>query len=368
MLAASTKDEREQDLAKINQNLKILVPKLLEGYDQRVPSHYPIQLFSMLMVDHIEELNELEQTLTFHGTMLLSWEDRRLVWEPKDYGNLDKISLSAFEIARFWVPSVTVKGVTMGRGQIMQYHNSEYTLLKNGKIRAQVQVSLKAACRIDLHSYPNDNQTCFVLVFTPLYSTSKVTFTPTPAFVASDTFFENRPANRTKTAGFILENLNAQRFYAYAKGFTTNESEAQPNSMLTNTVVRFQLLLRRNPCLYFANVSLPFFCCAIMTFMAAVQQNIRISAVWLAVCLVLQIMANDRVIEFLPRDYDSEPFYTKLSKFMLFQTFALLIYRFTMALQYSKKTSDISNLQLIENLVKYALIAEAVIIFWLLFC
>uniref|UniRef100_A0A915D8G2 CRAL-TRIO domain-containing protein n=1 Tax=Ditylenchus dipsaci TaxID=166011 RepID=A0A915D8G2_9BILA len=351
-------------------------PEHEDTHTQAVPqlrpssaSHTPVEVSCFLLVDHIEELNELQQTLTFHGTMLLSWEDRRLVWEPKDYGSLNKLSFSLFDYSNFWTPSVTVKGISMSRSQLMQFHNTEYTLTSNGRIFAEIGVSIKASCRIDLHNYPYDNQTCFVMIFTPLYSTSKVTFSPSPSFLSRESLFASN--NMTSTAGFRLTDLTAQRFYAYAKGFTLNESEAQANPMFTNTVVRFQLLLRRNTGLYVANVSLPLFCCAIMTFMAALSQNIRLSIIWLAACLALQILANNRIMTFLPRDYDSEPFCTRFSKFLILQTFALMIYRFVIAFQLDNddnKRINQSTIVQIEKAVKYGLVAEAIIIFWLLFC
>ncbi|CAK5089083.1 unnamed protein product [Meloidogyne enterolobii] len=170
-------DELDRDMSKINRQIQELVPKLFSHYEREsppIPSNGgPVEIVSYLMVDHIEDMNEFQQSITFHGTLILNWLDERLAWEPRDFGQLDKLSFTGFDLSRFWSPGVTVKGLTMPSKELAMFHNTAYTLTYQGYIFAEMSISIKAACRLDLTNYPNDNQTCFVMVFTPIYQTAR---------------------------------------------------------------------------------------------------------------------------------------------------------------------------------------------------
>ncbi|CAK5037294.1 unnamed protein product [Meloidogyne enterolobii] len=155
-------DELDRDMSKINRQVQELVPKLFSHYERESPptpsNGGPVEIVSYLMVDHIEDMN---------------WLDERLAWEPRDFGQLDKLSFTGFDLSRFWSPGVTVKGLTMPSKELAMFHNTAYTLTYQGYIFAEMSISIKAACRLDLTNYPNDNQTCFVMVFTPIYQTAR---------------------------------------------------------------------------------------------------------------------------------------------------------------------------------------------------
>lgn len=61
----------------------------------------------------------------------------------------------------------------MSSRPLIQFHNTEFTLTSNGEIVAEIGISAKAACRIDLSTYPNDNQTCHIMLYIPIYNTAQ---------------------------------------------------------------------------------------------------------------------------------------------------------------------------------------------------
>ncbi|KAL3072928.1 hypothetical protein niasHS_017902 [Heterodera schachtii] len=107
--------ELDTDMAKINTHMHELVPKLFVGYDRNArpisKDGKPIEIQSLLVVDHIEQLNEEEQALNFHGTLMLMWRDERLIWEAADYGQLGSLAFTGFDVTRFWSPEVIIKGM-----------------------------------------------------------------------------------------------------------------------------------------------------------------------------------------------------------------------------------------------------------------
>uniref|UniRef100_A0A914I3L2 Neurotransmitter-gated ion-channel ligand-binding domain-containing protein n=1 Tax=Globodera rostochiensis TaxID=31243 RepID=A0A914I3L2_GLORO len=199
--------ELDQDMAKINSQMHDLVPKLFVGYDRTVPPSAknggPVEIQSLLVVDHIEELNDFEQTLNFHGTLMMMWRDERLIWEAEDFGQLGSLAFTGFDLTRFWWPDIVIKGITMPSRQILMFHNGIYTLKSSGLIIAELSVSIKAACRIDLKNYPYDNQTCFIFLFTPAYPAARVTFTTSSAMYSKESL--------QGSIGFSEQSVNEDR-------------------------------------------------------------------------------------------------------------------------------------------------------------
>uniref|UniRef100_A0A914I0Z1 Uncharacterized protein n=1 Tax=Globodera rostochiensis TaxID=31243 RepID=A0A914I0Z1_GLORO len=127
--------------------------------------------------------------------------------------------------------------------------------------------------------------------------------------------------------------MNVQRFFAYGQFFTVNESVAAIFSNIANTVLRYEIRLQRHiGGVYTATVSMPIFCITVLAFVAMTESNARRSLLWLVikikiVCLILMLLQNDRMMQALPADFDSEPFCVNLSRFLLLQLVLMLIFR-----------------------------------------
>ncbi|KAL3089675.1 hypothetical protein niasHT_020454 [Heterodera trifolii] len=242
-------------------------------------------------------------------------------------------------------------------------HNAIYTLKSSGLLIAELAVSIKAACRIDLRNYPNDNQTCFIFLFTPTYSASSVTFSTFSAMLSKESLqgsigFSEQSVeedrsnilNTTIAGGFKLVGMNVQRFYAYGEFFTVNESVAALFSSIANTVLRYEICLQREVGgVYAATVSIPIFCITAMAFVAVTLPNVRISLLLLVfkiefifiyfffhfsiISIILMLLQNDRMSKAIPADFDSEPFCVGLSRFLLFQLVIMLVFRVWFALE-----------------------------------
>lgn len=254
--------------------------------------------------------DDLDQTLTFHGTSILSWEDRRLVWEPKDYGQLGRLSFTEHNLGRFWTPAIKVKGVGKPTADLMQYYESRLTLTYKGRIMVETSVSIRAPCRVDLTNYPYDNQTCHVLLYPSTHPSAKVSFSATPAFLSSGGASMFSGSNATSAVGYDVVDLAADRFFMF-RGLVVNESWTRSRlaSLYTNSVLRYQVFLRRNAGPYLLQVALPLYSLMLVVFIGAVGlQDFALSAMWLAFCLLLQLLDLDRMMQLLPKDYDSEPF------------------------------------------------------------
>lgn len=107
LIALPSLQEYNGDFSSFNSNRTKLVTQLFDSknYDNRKSSHHPIDITTLLVVDHVENMNEDAQTLRFHGKLALIWKDNRLVWDPRDYAGITVIDISD-EFYRMWRPSI----------------------------------------------------------------------------------------------------------------------------------------------------------------------------------------------------------------------------------------------------------------------
>ena len=68
-----TTAELNNDFATVNGHQQRLLRKLFDykTYDSTRSSHLPVNVDAFLLVDHVENLDEVSQTLMFHGSLIL---------------------------------------------------------------------------------------------------------------------------------------------------------------------------------------------------------------------------------------------------------------------------------------------------------
>uniref|UniRef100_A0A183BJS8 Neur_chan_LBD domain-containing protein n=1 Tax=Globodera pallida TaxID=36090 RepID=A0A183BJS8_GLOPA len=139
------------------------------------------------------------------------------------------------------VPPSTKNGGPVEIQSLLVVDHIEELLKSSGLIIAELTVSIKAACRIDLKNYPYDNQTCFVFLFTPAYPSARVTFSTSSAMFSKESLQGSIGFSEQNLfeifGGFNLIGMNVQRFFAYGQFFTVNESVAAIFSNIANTVL-----------------------------------------------------------------------------------------------------------------------------------
>uniref|UniRef100_A0A914DH43 Neurotransmitter-gated ion-channel ligand-binding domain-containing protein n=1 Tax=Acrobeloides nanus TaxID=290746 RepID=A0A914DH43_9BILA len=367
LITLPTLKELNDDYATVNTNYKSLLPNLFnKNYDKYQPPNVPIEINTYLLVDHIESVNEKTQTMVFQATLLLKWTDKRLSWEPKDYGNLRTLALSSLEMYRLWIPPVHIKSVVLMTQPLMQYHNTEFILTSTGEIFVSVGISITSDCTFDFNNYPYDNQTCTIVMFSPM-----LIFSANPAIYRRESFFGNQQNNMTKTSSFELFDFKAERFYhsPLQERPTKERTSARMNDFFMSTVIRYELVLKRHPGNYIALVALPLFCSSIMTYIGALVVNPTVSILWLVACLALQILNYTRMTEKLPPNYTTTPFCAKMSGFLFVQTFVLILFRLFMTYEYKlheTNSAKLTQLRRIEFITMIVLGIQQVVNFYLI--
>ncbi|VDK69047.1 unnamed protein product, partial [Onchocerca ochengi] len=240
LLLLPTFSEQIRTIQEIAEHEKILLKKIFkkESYDYSLPSESPTIVLPFMFIDHIEQLH---------------WTDKRIVWEPRDYGNVGKIVRQKSDLPRMW---------KLRSDQAMQYFNTEVTLISNGAVYAQVILTIRSTCSLDFTAYPNDIQSCLLTMFTPL-PLSRLKFSRwTSLTQKSDMFGSLMNELRTIRSGeFEITNLSASLLFILPFGkITANESADRPEMM--RSIIRFEIKFRRIIYYYSVTVALPLFCLA----------------------------------------------------------------------------------------------------------
>nr|CRZ25752.1 Bm688 [Brugia malayi] len=397
------------------ENEKILLKKIFkkESYDYSSPSESPTIVLPFMFIDHIEQLNQKQQLIDMHCSMLFHWTDKRIVWEPRDYGNVGKIVRQKSDLPRMWFPAVHFTERKLRNDQAMQYFNTQVTLISNGAVYAQVMLTIRSTCSLDFSAYPNDVHSCLLTMFTPL-PLSKCCFTLTMIFEVVKCNYVAQPAElrfvysesilltdkkayrlkfsrwtsltkksdifgslinelRTIRSGeFEVTNLSAALLFILPLGkITANESAERPEMM--RSIIRFEIKFRRIVYYYSVTIALPLFCLATITFMVGTVVSPPSSIIWLLLCFAVQILNYTQMLKRLPPDQKNTPFCAKMATIMLAETLALIIYRVAITYKYNhsiggKEISRCSRMQKIEKILRILFTLHTLLNAVLLFC
>ncbi|KAM3726556.1 Acetylcholine receptor-like protein [Dirofilaria immitis] len=346
LLFLPTFSEQIRTIQKMVESEKILLKKIFkkENYDYSLPSESPTIVLPFMFIDHVEQLDQKQQLMDMHCSILFHWTDKRIVWEPRDYGNVDKIVRQKSDLPRMW---------KLRSDQAMQYFNTEVTLISNGAVYAQVVLTIRSTCSLDFTGYPNDIQSCLLTMFTPL-PLSRLKFSRWTSLTHKlDTFGSLMNESRTIRSGeFEITNLSASLLFILPFGkITVNESADRPEMM--RSIIRFEIKFHRIIYYYSVTIALPLFCLATITFMVGTVVSAPNSIVWLLLCFAAQILNYMQMLNKLPPDQQNTPLCAKMAKIMLAETMVLIIYRAAITYKYScsingKEIFKCSRMQKIE--------------------
>uniref|UniRef100_A0A914UKE8 Neurotransmitter-gated ion-channel ligand-binding domain-containing protein n=1 Tax=Plectus sambesii TaxID=2011161 RepID=A0A914UKE8_9BILA len=152
-----------------------LEESLLKSYDKK---HRPVkddsttmQVQVYMVVTHVEQVNEQEQTMKMHGMVWVSWTDEYLTWTPADWNSTRKISIDSWKI---WQPALALYNNAKGNGWNLYMYGLPATLSNDGKVWAMGTFSFLVTCLFDFSNYPYDEQECPVVIADWVYDLSRV--------------------------------------------------------------------------------------------------------------------------------------------------------------------------------------------------
>lgn len=117
--------------------------------------------------------DSLEETLTVHSWVALTWQDEFLPWNPTDYGGLTEIILESHEI---WTPSMSLFNADITTYSSDTFYST--CLIENtGKVMCVPHLSHSAICRTNLKRWPYDSQNCSLFFGSWMHTGEQINFT-----------------------------------------------------------------------------------------------------------------------------------------------------------------------------------------------
>ncbi|XP_017779115.1 PREDICTED: neuronal acetylcholine receptor subunit alpha-5-like [Nicrophorus vespilloides] len=164
---------------------------LLCGYDRTVRptlNHGNTTKVSVRMVLKSFTYHSHESTLSVNSWLALVWNDEHLVWDPKDYDNLQTIHINRDSI---WYPDLSIYNRADQSGDPSALTAVDCLLLHKGNVICIPPTRHEAICVPNLSKYPFDVQNCTLRFGSWVHSGEEIDFKLTDPPVTTDDFVEN---------------------------------------------------------------------------------------------------------------------------------------------------------------------------------
>ena len=201
-----------------------------QAYNRRIrPIDDQSQPVTITLAYHLKSINgidEIEETLTTTGMLIIQWHDSGLVWSPTTYKGIYYMYLPQDDI---WKPDIVLAN---GKTKIKELGGDFYYIVirNDGLVVWYPYEIFTTKCSVDMSYFPFDKQTCDVKFTVWSYKDSDVTIDP--------------------TATFTIPETNDNSIWAIDSYSYNTETE-------DGVVMVFRLNLRRKPTFYVLNIILP---------------------------------------------------------------------------------------------------------------
>uniref|UniRef100_A0A1I8AQF9 Acetylcholine receptor subunit alpha-type unc-38 n=1 Tax=Steinernema glaseri TaxID=37863 RepID=A0A1I8AQF9_9BILA len=141
-----------------NINAKRLFDDLLTKYNKLTrpgDANKPLSIKIRLRLSQLIDVHEIDQILTCSVWLKQVWVDKKLSWEPKNYGG---VSILYIPYEMIWVPDLVLYNNADSNYNITI--GTKATLHYSGEVTWEPPAIFKSTCPIDVRWFPFDEQKC----------------------------------------------------------------------------------------------------------------------------------------------------------------------------------------------------------------
>lgn len=119
----------------------------------------PVNLTLGLAIRALNNVNQIEGTITMNIWLRYSWNDPRLTWNVSDWNNISKLAFNTYPDSNgIWVPDIYIYNT--GETPMSELDYSHAVVSNNGDILWSRPGLIKSTCLFDLNLFPYDTQNC----------------------------------------------------------------------------------------------------------------------------------------------------------------------------------------------------------------
>ncbi|KAI1709056.1 neurotransmitter-gated ion-channel ligand binding domain-containing protein [Ditylenchus destructor] len=138
-----------------NEDAKRLYDDLLTNYNRhKRPAESPLEPITIrlkLRLSQIIDVHEIDQIMTCSVWVKQVWTDRKLKWNPEDYGG---VSVLYVPYEMIWVPDIVLYNNADSHYNITI--STKATLHHSGQVTWEPPAIFKSLCQIDVQWFPFD--------------------------------------------------------------------------------------------------------------------------------------------------------------------------------------------------------------------
>ncbi|XP_050962639.1 5-hydroxytryptamine receptor 3A [Labeo rohita] len=196
----------------------------------------PTYVFVDLLVTSITEVNEKAQSLSTQVTVIHGWVNQFTVWNPDDFCGITECSVKKDMI---WTPDISITESIKTEFATME--NQYVQLLNAGIVVTSNTFTVTMACKMNLHQFPFDVQSCTFTLQSPIHTTEELIINP----VSDASFLTLSSKKAFQTQGeWELLSLNTSKANVSTFG--------HPQDQLI-----YKITIKRRPLLYVINFLMP---------------------------------------------------------------------------------------------------------------
>lgn len=174
-----------------------LLAHLFNGYDKRVSpqadASEPVQVKVSFALRQLLSFDDLTGEVEFLGNFHMVWDDKRIAWQPREWGEKVEIVLPKSDV---WYPQMQMPMAT----NKLNVPGSSSDLIRfryNGVASFRSIDLLSASCVVNVEDYPNDVQICRIVVYPAEYTSEELRFN----------HFRNSEVMSQENSEWLIENI-----------------------------------------------------------------------------------------------------------------------------------------------------------------
>ncbi|CAI2357665.1 unnamed protein product [Caenorhabditis sp. 36 PRJEB53466] len=291
-----------------------------------MPPNQPVRVIPILTIDHIRSIEESQGLISVAATFTFTWMDDRLQWEPEKYGGIRALSLLDVEdsVGDIWTPIIHMTDLPEGRKQSDLFMSRDFNgiITYTGTVKAAMKTIVTTPCYFGFGEYPNDYQNCSFTLLAPYFGNE---FQFANWGGAELTRFLTSEEKVADVGDFRLIDLDSQGYFMFL-GIKVVEDITKYNIHHCRSYFRYNLMLKRENKLVFAQLSVPMIVACVIVAMSAIIPN-KYGLIILMFSVLYQTFNALTMSEIMPDDYNGMPMISVLAVVLMFETLLLIGWR-----------------------------------------
>ncbi|CDW57242.1 Acetylcholine receptor-like protein cup-4 [Trichuris trichiura] len=265
------------------------------------------------VLEHIENVNEEQQSMTVHGFHYLLWHDDYLYWNPADYSGVSRMSVHSW---RIWKPDLVLYNAADQLDLPTRMNFQQHAWVEStGRVEYFPMFRHHVTCNFDFSDYPYDIQECPIVLGSWSHSLKELDIRSLLTKPILNLLWDQ---DKVIVSGW--EVLDVHLNITYWNVLTNTQMSTVPSADLhyfSYPLVNIWIRLKRYSPLFFIGVLIPTVVTSLITLCSFWAESTHQAVFLLSFNLLLQaVLAEDLLLQ-LPPTTSSVPSIGKLQTFIV---------------------------------------------------